>query len=150
MKTNIEKKENLNPIQALVEIITDSILDKKGQEVISLDMTALDDAMGDYFIICEGTSPPQVRAIADNIAFNVEQATGESPLHYEGTRTYEWVLLDFFNIVVHIFHKDARHRYSLEELWADAITTRHLPDGSKEIIGNNNNKSFLSGIKNKK
>ncbi len=147
MKTNIEKKQNLNPIHALVELIADSILDKKGEEVVSLDMTNLDDAMGDYFIICEGNSPPQVRAIADNIAFKVEQATGEAPLHYEGTRTCEWVLLDFFNVVVHIFHKDVRHRYSLEELWADAVVTRYLPDGSKEILGNNNSKSFLKGIR---
>ena len=132
MKANIQKKQEHDKSLELLQLIIESILDKKGSRVISLDLTNLDDAMADYFIICEGNSPPQVRAIADNIAYEIKKGLGEVPLHLEGMSNLEWVLIDYFNIVVHVFHKEKRGFYELEELWGDAaIATEHFPDGTQ-------------------
>ena len=132
MKANIQKKQEHDNTLILLELIIESILDKKGGRIVSLNLTNLDDAMADYFIICEGNSPPQVRAIADNIAYEIKKALGEVPLHLEGMGNLEWVLIDYFNIVVHVFHKEKRGLYQLEELWGDAaIATEHSPDGTQ-------------------
>jgi len=132
LKANIQKKQEHDKNLKLLQLIIKSILDKKGSRVISLDLTNLDDAMADYFIICEGNSPPQVRAIADNIAYEIKKGLGEVPLHLEGMGNLEWVLIDYFNIVVHVFHKEKRGLYELEELWGDAaIATEHFSDGTQ-------------------
>ena len=105
----------------MLQTIVNSIHDKKGVKVISLDLTSLHDSMADYFIICEGNSPPHIRAIADNIMHEVKKQTEQLPMHAEGFGSMDWVLIDYFNIVVHVFHKEKRSLYQLEELWGDAI-----------------------------
>lgn len=133
-KNSQNKSKVTQKAQQLLEIIVDSILEKKGADVISLDLNNLQDAMTGYFIICEGNSPPQVRAIADNVVEKVKELTGEIPVAREGFGTLEWVLLDYLDVVVHIFHKSKRHVYQLEELWGDAaITTTYNPDGTQFI-----------------
>ncbi len=125
----------MNAKEALLKVVIDSILEKKGDKVLSMDLSNLDDAMTDFFITCEGSSPPQVKAIADNITFNVKKELGQYPTHVEGRTTSDWVLVDYFNLVVHIFHKDARARYRLEDLWGDAsVTTLYAEDGSSKEI----------------
>jgi len=136
---NVRKTNNNT--QQLLDLIADSILEKKGEDVISLDLTQLDDAMADYFVICEGSSPPQVRAIAENIVEKVKKTANISPSAQEGFNSMEWVLLDYLDIVIHIFHKSKRHVYQLEELWGDAIRTTYNADGTKYI--NQQHKSFL-------
>lgn len=127
------RKANTNT-QQLLEIIADSMLDKKAEDVVSLDLTNLHDAMADYFVICEANSPPQMRAIADNIVEKVKKLTGIFPNAQEGQNSTEWVLIDYLDIVVHIFHQSKRHVYQLEQLWGDAaIITSYQPDGSRYV-----------------
>lgn len=131
MKANIEKT-NI-PTLPLVDLIIAAILDKKGNNIVSLDLSNLDDAVADYYIICEGNSPPQVGAIAEHVDVSIKRQTGEYPLHREGMDKKEWVLLDYMDVMVHVFHKSKRQLYQLEELWGDAvIVTKYLPDGTVE------------------
>ncbi|HMS52051.1 MAG TPA: ribosome silencing factor [Chitinophagales bacterium] len=109
------------------------ILDKKGEQVVNMDLSNLDDAIADNFIICTANSNTQVRAIADEIAEKVKLQTGESSVRTEGTQTAEWILIDYFQVVVHVFKREIRDLYRLEELWADAaVATEYLPDGSTQ------------------
>jgi ribosome-associated protein len=112
-----------NKLAKLEDVIIDAILDKKGEEVISLDLRKVGDAVADVFIICHATSRTQVKAIADNIDRKVKALTGEIPWHSEGFGNLEWVLLDYVNVVAHVFMKDKREFYRLEELWQDAERT---------------------------
>ncbi|HXH19410.1 MAG TPA: ribosome silencing factor [Chitinophagales bacterium] len=105
------------------EVIVDAILDKKGEEVVSLDLRKIGDAVTDIFIICHATSKVQVKAIADNVDRKVKQILGENPWHSEGFENFEWVILDYIDIVVHVFIKEKRNYYQLEDLWQDAERT---------------------------
>lgn len=135
LKANIQKKEQQNANQRLVNIVIHSILDKKGKEIVSLDLQNLEDAMTDVFVVCEGNTPVQVRAIAENVIYEVKKQIGELPINREGFQSGEWILIDYFTVVVHIFQKNVRPIYQLEELWADAaITTKHDGDGTMFAI----------------
>ncbi len=112
-------------IEALNDLIIDSIRDIKGKKIMKLDLRHLDDAPTDFFIICEGESTVQVKSIADNIYLRMKKETDNLPSHFEGTAGARWVLVDYFNIVVHVFHPEAREFYQLEELWSDAIITEY-------------------------
>ena len=96
--------------------IIDSILEKKGENIVSLDLRKINDAVSDYFIICDATTQIQVKTIADFIYDNVNEKTGEKPWHKEGFENLEWVLLDYVDIVVHVFRTQTRQFYKLEEL----------------------------------
>ncbi len=106
---------------SLTELVIDSILDKKGEEVVHLDLTALPDAVTDHFIICHADSTTQVRAIGNHIAENVFEKSGERPFSKEGFDNAEWIIIDYMNTVVHVFYKEKRYFYQLEELWHDAV-----------------------------
>lgn len=115
----------------LVSVVIDSILDKKGERVVSMNLSNLDDAMTDYFVICEANSPTQVRAIADHIEEKVKETLQMRVSHVEGMDTAEWVLVDYFDVMVHIFLREKRDAYALEDLWADASATiEYNEDGS--------------------
>ena len=90
-------------------------LNKKADKIIILDVRGLS-SLADFFIICHGTSEPQVKAIADHI----RKRTNHKPRHIEGYDNQNWILLDYFDIIVHVFKKDEREFYNLERLWADA------------------------------
>lgn len=107
----------------LTELIIDSILDKKGQEIVNIDLTELDYTACDNFIICHGDSVTQVRAMADAVEEKVEVALNLRVNHREGVENARWILLDYGNTVVHIFLKEARDYYRLEDLWGDARIT---------------------------
>ncbi len=104
-------------------LIIDSIQDIKGKKIVKLDLRHLEDAPTDFFIICEGESSVQVKAIADNVYFRLKNEAGTLANHIEGTDASRWVLVDFFVTVLHVFHPEAREFYQLEELWSDAIVT---------------------------
>lgn len=107
----------------LFKTILKAIKDKKGEAIVSLDLKKIDEAVADYFILCEAQSHIQVKAIADNIKETVQEQCGEKPYHTEqGTH---WTLVDYINVVVHIFQKDYREFYDLESLWEDADRTEH-------------------------
>ena len=131
----IKKSRTSDTTNQLVEVVADSILDKKGEKVISMNLSNLEDAMTDSFIICEANSTRQVGAIADNIIEKTKELLSESPVYVEGMNSSEWVLLDYLNVVVHVFLRPKRYVYKLEELWGDAaITTEYFPDGTQRII----------------
>jgi len=96
------------------------IFEKKGRDVLKIDLRELENRIADYFIICHGTSTTQVDTICDSVEDTVRKTAGEKPLHIEGLDNCFWVLLDYGNVVVHIFLEKYREFYSLESLWADA------------------------------
>jgi ribosome-associated protein len=105
----------------LLDNIIESIQNKKGENVISLDLRNLLDAPAKFFVICDAESTTQVKAIADHVAEEARVKMNERPWHIEGLLHAQWILIDFVDIVVHIFLKPLRAFYQLEELWSDAI-----------------------------
>ncbi|MDE6266366.1 MAG: ribosome silencing factor [Muribaculaceae bacterium] len=113
------------------ELITDNIIeaiqDRKGKQISLLDMTAIESAPAHTFIICQGNTPVQVAAVADNIRDRLLEELRVKPFNYDGYRAAEWIVIDYGDIMVHVFTRDARHHYNLEELWSDAVITE-IPD----------------------
>ncbi len=110
----------------LLAFIIEGLLEKKGKEVINIDFGGLDYAACDNFIICHGDSVTQVRALADSVEEKLEDKLKLRVTHREGIENARWILLDYGNAVVHIFLKEARDYYKLEDLWGDAeITVVH-------------------------
>lgn len=114
----------------LKNVVVDAILDKKGHQVVSLDLKKIKDTPSDYFIITHGDSSTQVRAIYNNV---VDEAGkhGFRPYHTEGMKNSEWIIIDFVDVVVHVFYRDRRDFYALEDLWNDAKQTTHKESNSK-------------------
>jgi len=104
----------------LVKIIIESIKQHKGKEVVSLDLRKIKTAVCDFFIICHGTSSTHIASITENVRKDISKQMREKPWHTEGEANKEWILMDYFNVVVHIFNKEKRNFYKLENLWADA------------------------------
>ena len=115
-------KENTNADQ-LISVILNGIEDVKGQNINILDLREIENTVCDYFIICEGTSNTQVNAIVNSIQKKVSKETKDKPWHIEGSDNAEWVLMDYVNVVVHVFQKHIREYYDIESLWGDAKTT---------------------------
>ncbi len=113
--------ENSNADQ-LITVILDGIEDVKGQNTNILDLRELENTVCDYFIICEGTSNTQVNAIVNSIQKKVSKVLKDKPWHIEGSDNAEWVLMDYVNVVVHVFQKHIREYYDIESLWGDAKT----------------------------
>lgn len=109
----------------IVNAAIEGILKKKGKDPVSLDLTEIENSVCKYFIICHGDSNTQVEALADSVLEFVKEETREKAWHKEGLNTATWVLLDYSDVVVHIFQKEYRDFYKLEELWADAKLTRY-------------------------
>lgn len=108
----------------LLSIVTDALLDKKGHEVISLDLRNIKDTPSDYFVISHGDSATQVKALCDSV-LEATAKKGHKPYRTEGTKNGEWIVIDFIDIVVHIFYREKRDFYALEDLWSDATLTEH-------------------------
>ncbi len=107
----------------LISVIISSIEDVKGNEISILDLRDIENTVCDYFIICEGTSNTQVNAISNSIQKKVSKELKDHPWHVEGADNAEWILLDYVNVVVHVFQKHIRDYYDIESLWGDAKTT---------------------------
>ena len=106
-------------------MIVDSIQDIKGKNITKLDLRGLDATPTDFFIICEGESNTQVKAIAENIRKRLKEEAKTLPTRIEGLQAGVWALIDYFNIVVHVFHPEKRAFYDLENLWSDAVFTEY-------------------------
>ncbi len=119
------KVARLNRNSKLLKTIIKAIKDKKGENIISLDLRKVPEAVADFFIICEADNQPQIRAIADNIEEEVKKKCGEAPYHREGKENLQWVLIDYVNAVVHIMLPETRKFYKLEEMWSDASLSEH-------------------------
>lgn len=107
----------------LISHILKGIEEVKGKDVNILDLRELDNTVCDYFIICNGTSNTQVNAIVNSIQKIVSRELKDKPWHVEGTDNAEWVLMDYVNVVVHVFQKNIREYYDIEGLWGDAKMT---------------------------
>lgn len=113
--------ENGDEIKELLDNIKNGIFEKKGERVVELDFRAIENRVCDYFIICHGNSFTHVDSIAEAVELKVKKNTGEYPHHREGLENCLWVLIDYGNVVVHIFQEEYREFYNLESLWADAV-----------------------------
>jgi ribosome-associated protein len=104
----------------LLDAIIHGIQEVKGKDIVRLDLRTATNGPADYFVICHGESDRQVEAIANAVEKATHERLREKPWHVEGKPHAEWVLLDFVDVVVHVFHRDKRTWYGLEDLWADA------------------------------
>jgi len=109
----------------LFKAIIKAIQDKKGENVISLDLRKIPEAVADFFIICQANSNTQIKAIADNVEEEVKNKCGESAYKHEGRQAQQWILIDYVDIVVHIMLPEPRKFYQLEEMWSDAVGMEH-------------------------
>ncbi len=115
-------KENNNS-DTLISTILEGIEDVKGKDIKILDLRDIENTVCDYFIICEGNSNTQVNAIVNAVQKKVSKTLKDHPWHVEGSENAEWVLMDYVNVVVHVFQKHIREYYDIESLWGDAKTT---------------------------
>jgi len=115
-----KRKRNADTSEFLSELIIKGIQDKKGKDITSMNLKKIEHAVTDYFIVCHGTSNTQVQAIAESIEDEVRKAIGIKPWHREGVQNAEWILLDYVDVVVHVFQENTRSFYQIESLWADA------------------------------
>lgn len=112
-------EENLN--NAIIEAIQDT----KGENIVKYDLRSLHDSPADFFIICDGNSTTQIKAISDNISRKIKENLNLNATHIEGLIGAKWVLVDYFSTIVHIFYPETRAFYELDELWGDAEITRY-------------------------
>jgi ribosome-associated protein len=125
--TNRKKKSavRLTKNSKIIKTIIAAIQEKKGENIISLDLRKINEAVADFFIICEAGNQPQVRAIAENIEYQVKEKCDENPYHHEGFQNLHWVLIDYVNVVVHVMLPEDRKFYKLEDMWSDAAAEEH-------------------------
>jgi ribosome-associated protein len=109
----------------IFKTIIQAIQEKKGENVISLDLRKIPEAVADFFIICEASSTTQVKAIADSIEEEVNKNCDELPYKHEGRQSLQWVLIDYVNVVVHVMLPEIRRFYKLEDMWSDAPQEEH-------------------------
>lgn len=100
-------------------LIVEAIREKKGHNVVTIDLSGVDHAICDSFVICHGESTTQVDAITESILDSLKQSASIRPHHVEGHQNSQWVLIDYFDVLVHVFLEEFRYFYKLEELWAD-------------------------------
>jgi ribosome-associated protein len=125
--TNRKKKSatRLTKNSKIIKTIIAAIQEKKGENIVSLDLKKINEAVADFFIVCEASNQPQIKAIADNIENRVYEICEEQPWHHEGLQKLQWVLIDYVNVVVHVMLKDVRSFYQLEEMWSDGKSQEH-------------------------
>jgi iojap-like protein len=112
-------------MEKLIETIVSAIQDKKGKDIVSLDLSGFYGAICSNFVVCNADSTTQVAAIADGIEEKVLETLGENPWRVEGKQSGLWVAIDYIDVVVHIFQTELRGYYKLEELWADAPSVHY-------------------------
>ncbi len=125
---NNRKKNSITRLSKnskIFKAIIKAIQDKKGENILSLDLRKITEAVADFFIICQANSNTQIKAIADFVEEEVKNTCGEAAYKHEGRQGQQWILIDYVNIVVHIMLPEPRKFYQLEEMWSDAIATEH-------------------------
>ena len=109
----------------IFKAIIAAIQEKKGDNIVSLDLRKIPEAVADFFIICEAGSSTQIKAIAENIELQVKKSVNETPYKHEGHQGMHWVLVDYVNVVVHVMQPETRKFYKLEEMWSDGEMEEH-------------------------
>ena len=125
MSSQVKVQQRRLTTEELNDLIIDSIQDIKGKNIIKLDLRRLEESPTDFFIICEGDSNTQVKAISDNIQKKKKKDGSVLASHVEGERNALWICLDYFTTVVHVFYRETRSFYELENLWSDARFTEY-------------------------
>ena len=115
--------KNISSTDELISLIVQGIEDIKGQNISLLDLRNIENTVCDYFIICNGNSNTQVNAIVSSVQKNVSKNIREKPYQIEGVENAEWILMDYVNVVVHVFQKHKREYYDIDNLWGDAKIT---------------------------
>lgn len=114
-------KRGLLQSEKLAQIVVKGMQEKKAGDIVVMDLRKVKNAVSDFFVLCSGNSDTQVDSISDSIEEEIDKATKQSPWHKEGYENMEWVLLDYVDVVAHVFRKDKREFYALEQLWGDAV-----------------------------
>ena len=109
----------------IFKTIIQAIQEKKGENIVSLDLRKIPEAVADFFIVCEASSTTQVKAIADHIEEATRKNCDEIPYKHEGKQTLQWVLIDYVNVVIHVMLPESRRFYKLEDMWSDAPREEH-------------------------
>jgi ribosome-associated protein len=109
----------------LFKTIINAIHERKGEHIVSIDLRKIDEAVADFFIVCQANSNTQLKAIADFVEHEVEEKCDEQVYKHEGKQAQQWILIDFVNIVVHVMLPEPRKFYQLEEMWSDAPQMEH-------------------------
>jgi ribosome-associated protein len=117
-------KKRSDGTEVLVDSVVKGIFEKNGQNVLKVDLRKLENRITDFFVICHGSSKTQVDSISYSVEDTVRKDAGEKPIHVEGLENCFWVLIDYGDVIVHIFQEEYRNFYSLESLWADAHIDR--------------------------
>jgi len=119
------KKKLVNLSTYLSEIAVHGMQEKKGHDIVRLDLRDLNSAVSDFFIVCNADSSTQVKAIADSVEDEIYKSTEATPWRKEGLENAEWIILDYFDVVIHIFKTEKREFFGIEDLWGDAQTTSY-------------------------
>jgi ribosome-associated protein len=124
--TKVPKKtvRKLNDAERLKNLIVDGMIEKKAKEIVCIDLRTIKNSVADFFVICHADSKTHIDAIANSVEEFVYKKEGEEAFHREGTSNSEWVLIDYFNVVAHIFQHEQREYYGIERLWADGEIQR--------------------------
>jgi len=121
----VKQSGRLTRSSGIIKSILEAIHDKKGEMVVSLDLKSIPEAVADFFIICQASSTIQVKAIAEHVGDVVWGKCAQRPFHEEGLRSMQWVIVDYVDVVVHVFLPETRGFYRLEEMWSDAGREEH-------------------------
>lgn len=121
------------PVHKLAQIAVEAILSKKGYDIVIMDMRAVS-GVADIFILCSGSSELQIKAIVEGVRMGIKEEAQELPWHTEGVSSLQWVLLDYVDLVVHVFNEEKRAFYDLERLWGDAPKEEIAEDAIVESI----------------
>jgi ribosome-associated protein len=117
----------MDEVKILVNTIIEALQEKKGKQILTMDLSKLESAICQYFIICQGNTPTQVSALSDSVWDMVYERLSEKPLGAVGMREAQWIAMDYGTVMLHIFIPEIREFYNLENLWADAAMTE-IPD----------------------
>ncbi len=132
-RTEDKKRVTAAPTKLIARIAVDAILEKKGRDILVLDVSGVS-GVADIFILVTGDSDLQTKAIVDSVRMTLKEKTGEIPWHVEGTDHHQWVLMDYVDLVVHVFLAEKREFYSLERLWGDAAREEVLDEMSSADV----------------
>ncbi len=110
--------------EEISKFVVQGMQEKKALDIVLMDLRSIEHAMADFFVVCTGNSDTQLDAICDSIEETVHIHTNINPWHLEGKQNKEWILLDYIDVIVHVFRNDKRSFYAIEDLWADAQSTR--------------------------
>jgi ribosome-associated protein len=126
LETRTKSTSNrLTKSSKIIKTIIKAIYDKKGENVVSLDLRKIHEAVADFFIVCEANNPSLLKAVADEVEYLVKKECEELPYKHEGRQAQQWILIDYVNVVVHVMLPEQRKFYGLEELWSDGTVEEH-------------------------